>query len=323
MAFPSLARRARSFRTWIIFLVILLIFWLVITCRLSWDVATGNALLTQFTTAQVASDDIRNKILDAQAPSIGVPPGTTRTPGGTQAAPAGVLSPSQYCSGAEDDNADSSDEHSGNKAASATAGSGVAATTGGSDATHQRLCVNRKQANRNYRLAQSNLQAWMQPGNRFMVRWFVGGYFDLGREITSQARLGTDRAAKPADLDEQWAAVWLAILGGVVLPIFYGVLGAGAAVVRNLSFKMRDSLLAPRDLTLSWVRLVLGAVIGGCVGLFISPSGSAADNPSLLGTVHLSAAALCFIAGFGVEAVFQALEGLISRAFNTGDASRK
>jgi len=39
--------------------------------------------------------------------------------------------------------------------------------------------------------------------------------------------------------------------------------------------------------------------------------------------VPLSASALCFIAGFGVDGVFQALEGLIRRVFNVSDPTVK
>lgn len=127
-----------------------------------------------------------------------------------------------------------------------------------------------------------------------------------------------------APVNIQWAAVELTVLGGAVLPIFYGVLGAGAAVVRSISAKMRDSLLSPRDLRLSLVQLVLGAIIGGCVGLFITPTTDPSQSAGgLLGSVHLSASALCFVAGFGVDGVFVALESLIARVFNMPDPTKK
>jgi hypothetical protein len=80
---------------------------------------------------------------------------------------------------------------------------------------------------------------------------------------------------------------------------------------------MRDSTMMPRDIILAYVQLALGAVIGACVGLFVTSDGNAAPTQGgLLGAVHLSASALCFVAGFGVEGVFQALEALVSRVFN-------
>jgi hypothetical protein len=106
------------------------------------------------------------------------------------------------------------------------------------------------------------------------------------------------------------------ILGSAVLPFFYGLLGAAAAVVRSLSRKIRSSLLSPRDLPLSLQQLALGAVMGACIGLFIAAPGGAGKGESLLAPTGLSGPAISFIAGFGVEAVFQALEELIRRIFN-------
>lgn len=113
----------------------------------------------------------------------------------------------------------------------------------------------------------------------------------------------------------EWAAVLIGVLTGTILPIFYGLLGSAAAVVRSISARLRDSTLMPRDISLAYIQLALGAVIGACVGLFVT-SDDASSAQGLLGTVHLSAPALCFVAGFGVEGVFQALESLIRRVFN-------
>lgn len=112
------------------------------------------------------------------------------------------------------------------------------------------------------------------------------------------------------------AAALANIMGSAVLPFLYGLLGAGAAIIRSLSRKIRASLLSPRDLHLSIQQLALGAVVGACIGLFIAAPGDAETGESLLGPVTLSASAISFVAGFGVEAVFQALEALIARIFN-------
>jgi hypothetical protein len=118
----------------------------------------------------------------------------------------------------------------------------------------------------------------------------------------------------PAENDASEVASRLTgVLGSAVLPILYGLLGAGAAVLRNVSRKITLSTLSPRDLNLSVLQLGLGAVTGACIGLFIVAPGK--DAP-LIGPVTLSGSAISFIAGFGVEAVFQALETLIGRVFN-------
>ncbi|MFL6863133.1 MAG: hypothetical protein ACJ8DZ_09045 [Allosphingosinicella sp.] len=117
-------------------------------------------------------------------------------------------------------------------------------------------------------------------------------------------------------LGDHATASWLAaLLGSAVLPVLYGFVGAAAAVVRALSSRMRASLLSPRDMQLSVQQLVLGAVIGACISLFVG--GPDTDpNSTLFGPVALSASAVSFVAGFGVESVFQALEAVIKRVFN-------
>ncbi|KPF70794.1 hypothetical protein IP88_11305 [alpha proteobacterium AAP81b] len=131
---------------------------------------------------------------------------------------------------------------------------------------------------------------------------------NVGAWLRSDPKPGAENAAILA------ATSWLDVLGGGVLPVFYGILGAGASVLRLLAGRMRLSLLMPRDQTLALQQLALGAVVGACIGLFVSPPGG--DGANVLGTVSLSSSALSFIAGFGVEAVFATLEAVIARVFN-------
>lgn len=80
---------------------------------------------------------------------------------------------------------------------------------------------------------------------------------------------------------------------------------------------MRLSLLAPRDLNLAIQQLALGAVMGACIGIFIAqPSAGPSGGATVIGPVALSASALSFLAGFGVDAVFATLESVIARVFN-------
>jgi hypothetical protein len=140
-------------------------------------------------------------------------------------------------------------------------------------------------------------------------------------EALTRIEQGLDRWAGPWG-DENTARWSLNVLAGAVLPVLYGFLGAAAAIVRTLSRKIKASLLSPRDLQLSLQQLALGAVIGACIGLFIAAPGSKpGDDLSLLGPVALSSSAISFVAGFGVEQVFQALEALISRLFNIAPAA--
>ncbi len=118
-------------------------------------------------------------------------------------------------------------------------------------------------------------------------------------------------------------AGWMAnLLGSAILPVLYGFLGAIAAVVRSLSRKIKASLLSPRDAQLSCQQLALGVLIGACVSLFIGAPSTGHADATLLGPVGLSTSAISFVAGFGVDAVFQAIETLIARIFNIAPPAR-
>lgn len=123
--------------------------------------------------------------------------------------------------------------------------------------------------------------------------------------------------------NEEFTRIMTQLLVASILPFFYGILGAGAAVLRDLWSKMRESCLSPRDSTLAYGQLALGAIIGACISLFISPSIAGSPNESVLGGFLLTGSALSFVAGFGVEGVFQALESLVRRIFNNPDPTKK
>jgi hypothetical protein len=149
----------------------------------------------------------------------------------------------------------------------------------------------------------------------------------VSAEPRTKAGVKTD--AKPAAVaidpyaDVPSAAASLAnIMGSAMLPVIYGILGAGAAIIRSLSRKIKNNTLNPRDLMLSLQQLALGAVVGACIGLFIAQPDADGGDASLMGPVALSGSAISFVAGFGVEAVFQALEALIARIFNVAPPAR-
>jgi hypothetical protein len=132
----------------------------------------------------------------------------------------------------------------------------------------------------------------------------------------AKIHFGTKPGAQSRAPENESLAAWLSLLGSSVLPVLYGILGPGAAILRNIHFKTTSSLLSPRDLQLSLQQLALGAIVGACIGLFVSPQTAGNESEtSLLGPVALSSSALSFIAGFGVEGVFSAMEGLIDRVF--------
>ena len=165
------------------------------------------------------------------------------------------------------------------------------------------------------------------PGYVSLSQLQACGTFEQAKDTRTSARIAVVRWLHPiapdkymANRKEDYLAVATArasIWGNGVLPFLFGLLGAGAAVVRSLSRKMKLSLLTPRDSTLSPQQLALGAVTGACIGLFMAQPGSAATMAgTALGPVALTGSALSFVAGFGVDAVFETIDGIIRRIFN-------
>ena len=294
-AYPDLALKSRSFRSGIRGISFALTAWLAVTCLLSWYLALGNSKLGQLASAQVAMDNAQAKTVSAQGAQATVKataPDTALVMAkeGRVARLSGPLVPPPPL------------------AAPALSGMAfcdqlmlVPAADGGntappvySSATQSEVCANFGAAKANLAAARNNVQAWL---------WYrPAGEQDDERNVL-------------------YATAMINMLGSAVLPICYGILGAAAAVLRLLSKRMRLSLLTPRDLTLSLQQLALGAVIGACIGLFVAdPAVPGRDGAALLGPVQLSGSALSFIAGFGVDAVFSALEAMIARLFNTAPA---
>jgi hypothetical protein len=308
LAFPSLWRSARWATAAIVAAPYFLGIWLLLTCCLSWNVATGNALLGQLSSASADVAQVQVQI-DAQNGDVlkrSIASSNDQATSASSSPDLGWQPVIAYCSNLP-----------GNPANTPTYYYSF---------TQMKLCTELKSHISVLKGAIVNLENWSKPWG--WLDWFVKDPSNCG-------------ATDPANADprcvqaktEQWVSSLLGVLGGSVLPIFYGVLGAGAAVIRGLSAKVRDWQLAPRDLQMSLIQLALGAVIGACIGLFVTTQGplagvttsgdtvSAASAQSLLGPLHLSAAALCFVAGFFVEGVFQALEGLMRRVFDIADTT--
>ena len=114
----------------------------------------------------------------------------------------------------------------------------------------------------------------------------------------------------------------MAILGNYIMPILYALLGSMAFVLRRHGDRLSAQLLTPRDRPANHIRLLLGVVIGGCIGLFYYGS-PASQTTGLLGVATtLSAAAVAFLAGYGVEATFKTLDALIAHIFRINSTDK-
>jgi hypothetical protein len=98
----------------------------------------------------------------------------------------------------------------------------------------------------------------------------------------------------------------LLFFSGYLLPMLYGLLGACAFVLRKLCDEKKDKLAYAHPTRVHHSqRLSIGLLSGLAVGWFIKPG---AGDPSL---VSLSPLALAFIAGYGSDLFFVALDRIV------------
>lgn len=328
-AYPGLIGVAIKFNVRMGLLVGFLLTSLMLTCLLSWHVAAGNVILAHLEALQTRSLELRKEISTAELKYAA----ELRLLGSAAAPPARLALPAppvavRFCSLID------------------ARGEASYRTT-----EEYQLCEREAALRDERRAARQNLREWLAPWKVIyhvpgdVTRW-AGAWL---RHLVPQAPeppaatapprrpLPAEEAAEDSPLQtaahaqnvrrrghEEMARIVVLVVGTAVLPLAYGMLGAGAAVVRRLWERMRESMLSPRDSTLALLQLALGGTIGACIALFINPSGPAsADEHGLLGSWALSGSALSFIAGFGVEGVFRALEAFVHRVFDGQETSPK
>lgn len=291
-AFPGLINAATEFRQRISTLVYSLVAFLVVTCLLSWYAAAGNIILTHLDTVHAQEREIGRKIGIMVTSSLA---DNLKRP----AAPRGSTFEDVSLSRAPEDLALTPKGDPVNSAEACRAYFGNILDRSKS-AEPFYICDTLDDKIKEHDAIGANLARWLFWKNAWP-----------GPKIEPHAN------------NEEFSRIMTQLLVSSILPFFYGILGAGAAVLRDLWSKMRESCLSPRDSTLAYGQLALGAIIGACISLFISPSIAGSPNESLLGGFLLTGSALSFVAGFGVEGVFQALESLVRRIFNNPDPTKK
>lgn len=296
LAFPDFVPRAARFQRALRMMNGILLAVLFFTCLTSWYVAFGNSTLGEYATAQkrLAEAQVRVAALEIGAPTAVVagatPLAQTAAPPTLATNAGGAVQPAPVASAAgrapdPDSGLGYCNRWTPEKRPNALTVKRYAS------AEQRQACVELGAAQKQLEVVEKRLHEWL-----WLWGWLV------------------DRTGGAAAI----AAHVATIIGTAALPVLYGILGAGAAVLRSISHRIKASTLSPRDFSLSLQQLALGAVIGACIGLFIVQPG---EEQALIGPVALSISAISFIAGFGVEAVFQALEALISRIFNIAPAA--
>jgi hypothetical protein len=126
----------------------------------------------------------------------------------------------------------------------------------------------------------------------------------------------TDNSGQDGDTEIRLAPKLL-VHGNFLLPVIFAFLGAAAHVVLEFYTKLQTSTLTPDDRDLGLIRLVLGMVVGTCIGLAFSSTVPAPDKTvtDLVASLSLTASGISFLAGFGVEGVFDMLGQVVKRVF--------
>jgi hypothetical protein len=290
IAYPDLRARAADFRKWMWRISAIVIFWLVLTCFFSWYVAFGNLALGEYKVAterliaaQIVVNDAeagRSRVTAADAAAAAATNAGAPAAGTTTTRP--TLPPQAGATQKPGLELGYCERWRLYRPLKTRVGQLMPYYEG---ADQLQACRELLESRKQVLLARKRLSQWLPGGN--------------GRQ--------PDAAAIATRLANT--------MGTAILPVLYGFLGAAAAVLRSVSSKIRYSTLSPRDLSLSLQQLALGAVVGACIGLFI-----VGGDTTFIGPVTLSGSAISFVAGFGVDAVFQALEALISRLFNIAPA---
>ena len=279
-AYPDYIPRAMCFRRMQYWLSIFLFVCLILTSLLTWNVAYGNAAIRQLSATQASFDKASQQVEDTEVSpkADGTAPKVdlAHPTQGSQGAQVVLKTAAELCAAAKHDSSAS------------PPGPGYVSMP------QLQACETLEQATYLRESARSALARWVHP---IWTQQYLRDHPNEDYLAQAMARAST--------------------LGNGVLPFLFGLLGAGAAIVRALSRKVKFSLLTPRDFSLSLQQLALGAVTGACIGLFIVQPGSATTAAgTALGPVALSGSALSFVAGFGVDAVFQTIDGIIGRIFN-------
>jgi hypothetical protein len=166
----------------------------------------------------------------------------------------------------------------------------------------QPLCDRLREAWYRMRIVRADLESWNAVWSRF-------SFVPLGR--LPQDSQNHPQSAPPElerEASELHASANMAVLTGFVMPMLLGLLGAFTYVYRHIDGKIRAATLSSGDGVHAMLRILLGMMLGGLLGVVWTNG-----QPIEVKGVTLSLAALAFFVGYGVEVVFQMLDRIIAR----------
>jgi hypothetical protein len=110
------------------------------------------------------------------------------------------------------------------------------------------------------------------------------------------------------------ATMFLESLSKFGLPFLFGLLGACAYVLRQLESEIKKETFSSKSPIGYGLRLSLGPLAGVAVGLLMAPASQDAvmEVQEILSLKALGPLGLAFVAGFGVELIFTAMDRIVS-----------
>lgn len=106
----------------------------------------------------------------------------------------------------------------------------------------------------------------------------------------------------------------LQVVNMYLLPLLYGMMGACAYVLREISKEVQNMTYSNDDAVNYNLRIQLGALSGLVVGWFLTPAGSTSDD--IFSVYNLGPFALSFLSGYSIELVFSAMDRFITAFSN-------
>jgi hypothetical protein len=162
-------------------------------------------------------------------------------------------------------------------------------------------CERLRDVDQRLEIARGGLEAWNIVSYRLAdvlpIRW-LGGADKLPPDLSQQRW----------NASELRASAVMAGFTGFVLPMLLGLLGAFTYVYRDLDRRVRTATLVPGDGFHGTLRILLGTILGGLLGVLWTNG-----QPVKVEGVTLSLTALAFFVGYSVEVVFQTLDAVIAK----------
>lgn len=173
------------------------------------------------------------------------------------------------------------------------------------DGAHVALCDRYNDRLRRLQINEAQILDW----NRWVDRLFLG----IRPRVTPGTAVGAAEPERVLAVSERAVSTRIDDIAALLLPL-YGFIGAAAFVFRRLMQKIQAAELDATEVRQAIIRLALGTILGGVIGLFFGADGAALAGDGLpIKALGLSALAL--LAGYAVELVFTFFDFIIRALF--------